>query len=207
MLRVLEQHPVQEIAEIVDLVVLGGDLDQDRVRIEFLPFDHGLADRHLHGESGQRAELGEQGFGMNLAGALDLLRHQHRSDAAPNEPRAPDPAATSGSPRLRNRRCDALVGQQRPLRSRRGIAAECWRFLDCDAGRTFPAVYAKSLCDVYDWQRRHDSPPMNILLTGFGPFPGAPFNPTGRAGRKTGAQPSPRPRRRAAHVARLPHQL
>ena len=27
--------------------------------------------------------------------------------------------------------------------------------------------------------------PMNILLTGFGPFPGAPFNPTGRAGAKS----------------------
>ncbi len=51
------------------------------------------------------------------------------------------------------------------VRSRRGIAAECWRFLDCDAGRTFPAVYAKSLCDVYDWQAEdtpNEHPPHRI---------------------------------------------
>ena len=68
--------------------------------------------------------------------------------------------------------------------SRRGIAAECWRFLDCDAGRTFPAVYAKA-CVTFTTGNSAAATtaptrrPMNILLTGFGPFPGAPFNPTG----------------------------
>jgi pyroglutamyl-peptidase len=57
----------------------------------------------------------------------------------------------------------------------RGIAAEGWRFLDGDAGRTFPAIYTRSLFGVHT-----TGSPMNILLTGFGPFPGAPVNPTER---------------------------
>ena len=48
---------------------------------------------------------------------------------------------------------------------------------------------------------------MNILLTGFGPFPGAPFNPTD-AGRGASAQPSPRLAgvRRIAHVFRTSYE-
>jgi pyroglutamyl-peptidase len=56
--------------------------------------------------------------------------------------------------------------------------AERWRFLDCEAVRTFPAVYRKTLRGIHEWWPKNVQ--MNILLTGFGPFPGAPFNPTGR---------------------------
>jgi pyroglutamyl-peptidase len=43
---------------------------------------------------------------------------------------------------------------------------------------------------------------MNILLTGFGPFPGAPINPTGRLVKKLARGRSPVGVRRTAHVFR-----
>jgi pyroglutamyl-peptidase len=55
---------------------------------------------------------------------------------------------------------------------------------------------------VYDWTR------MNILLTGFGPFPGAPFNPTGRLVEKLAASRKLARAgvRRAAHVFRTSYE-
>jgi pyroglutamyl-peptidase len=68
---------------------------------------------------------------------------------------------------------------------------------------TFPAVHTKKLGGVHT-----TGSPMNILLTGFGPFPGAPVNPTQRLVERlvrsrrlaaTGAQ-------RTAHVFRTSYE-
>ena len=47
----------------------------------------------------------------------------------------------------------------------------------------------------------------SVLITGFGPFPGAPFNPDRPAGAAPRRAPAPGARRRHAHRARVPHQL
>ena len=129
---------------------------------------------------------------MDLAGVLDLLRHQHRGDGAPNRLTL-RLLRQHGQPPLAKSpvRCTKLLPAV--AENGRGIAAECWRFLDGDAGRTFPAVYTKSFGGVHT-----TGSPMNILLTGFGPFPGAPVNPTQRLVEKLARSRASRPQACAA---------
>ena len=47
---------------------------------------------------------------------------------------------------------------------------------------------------------------MNILLTGFGPFPGAPYNPTGRLVEKLARSRQLAGVQRAAHVFRTSYE-
>ena len=83
--EVFEHDPVQQIAEIVFFAVGGDRLDQDTVGIELLRLDDGFADRHLGGETRQRADFSENRLGMHAATLPDLFGHEYSGDGSADD--------------------------------------------------------------------------------------------------------------------------
>ena len=88
-----------------------------------------------------------------------------------------------------------------PLRSDRTLKAALPRIeAEVAAGRLAPAAAVEEIAGCWSAEA------MRVLLTGFGPFPGAPFNPSARFGQSARPQAAAGSRR-FEHRACLCHEL